>query len=565
MIDLLGAWLGGAQAATPSYPPDHDYWYGPRVGTTTAGVAVDEDTALTFSTVFACVNKLAKTLATLPAHVYEKLPDGNRREMVDNAVGQVWTRRFNEEVLALAGREALLVNILLWGNAYAECTFGNITGELGALRPLLSREVTPVRSRRTHKLEYEYRPRHEPDRMISAAKMLHIPGLSLNGIVGLSVIGYQREAVAMAMAATKHGTALFKNGAIPGTVLQQAADQPELGRDGQKQLVDDWNEQFMGQDNQYRTGFLADGITATFATGMPMKDAQFLESRQFQRVELCGIFDVPPTKIHDDTRSTYSNVEQQNMDWKSDSLIPHCVRLEQAVGAKFFGGTPLYLKHNLDGLVRGDFATRTTGYQKMVRVGWSVNDILRLEDRNGIGPEGDVRFVTKDLIPLEQAAREPEPPPIVRPALPRDNDGDDREAQQRRQQAFARLFREAAGRLVAKEVKAVGNAWRKHGKANDTEGFLAWADKFYADQLDYAWEAVLPIWQSHAEVAGHDAVSIDGYGMNAATEYADTSLQAIRKCVAESPERLLDELKDWSRTKADTLAGLWMDSITRGA
>ncbi|NQT41301.1 MAG: phage portal protein [Planctomycetes bacterium] len=548
-----------AMASTrASYPPDHDYWYTPRAGPTVAGVAVNEDSSLTYATVFACVNKLAKTLATLPARVYERRGD-QRIERPEHWLNEVWTVRFNEETLALAGREAILANLMLWGNGYAETLTTN-RGRPAGLIPLYSRYMHPVRSRETRKLEYEYRPQSDPDRMLTPAQVLHVPGLSLNGIVGFSVIGYQRTTVAMGMAATKHGASFYGNSAIPGVVLKRPVDAPELSEDAAREVLAKWNEDFMTPGKSYRTALLEEGTEAT-TIGMPLKDAQFLESRQFQRVEICGIFDVPPSKIHDDTRSTFSNVEQKNMDWRTDSLVPWCVRLEQAVGAKFLGGTPYYLKHNLEGLVRGDLAARSTYYQKMLRCGLSVNDWLRLEDRNGIGPAGDVRFVTKDLIPLEQAVKPPAPIPVARPFPPQRDDGDDDDDETARQRAtLVALATEASQRIVTKECKAVAAAAKRYdGKA---AAFGVWLDSFYGGQCQYAAAAWRPICAAASTLTGRHAGDIT---QTRAEQYAGTSLASLRELLATNPAYLSIELTQWQATKAATLAaGLVADLFDNG-
>lgn len=554
-----------AASGTASYPPDHDYWYTSRVPETAAGVSVDGDTALCFSTVFACVNKLAKTLATLPAHVYERV-GGRREPRPEHWLQQIWTRRFHPEVLALTGREALMANLLLWGNAYAECVFNRGGDELAALVPLYSRYMRVERATDDGPLRYVYNPPANRRRVLGPEQVLHVPGLSLNGIVGLSVIGYQRLAVGLGMAATQHGASFFSNGAIPGVVLERPAEAPDLDEEGGRRILRGWNDDFMGPGNHYRTALLEEGMKAT-AIGMPLKDAQFLESRQFQRVEICAIFDVPPSKIHDHQRSTWNNVEQMNLDWRTDSLVPWCVRLEQAVDARFLEGTALYLKHNLEGIVRGDMVARSTHYQKMIRCGMSINEWREKEDLDGIGPEGDVRFISKDLVPLEQAIEKPAPPPPALRAFPppgpdqSDEDEDEEGRQQenegaRQRTALMGLAAEASARIVTKEVKAVGNAVKRYldktsAQWAQPEAFGGWLDRFYAGQIGYAFEAWQPVCEAAAALQGTPAAETVARGR--AEGYAQTSLAAIREA-ARDPAYVMIELSRWGETKAATLA-----------
>ncbi len=542
-MPLIDSLLGNRNASAVSLPPWDDFWFNPRVQPTVSGVEVDEQTSLTFSTVFAITSKLAKTVATLPFHVMEPSGGSGSEVVEDHWLTRIWQSMFTDEVLAISGREAEMGSRILWGNSYNEIVWTSILQtEVQELIPLLAKWIEIKRDDVTGQLFYEYRAPGE-ERIIPADRMLHIPGLTFNGIVGLSVIGFQRETVGLGAAASRHAASFYGNGAIPGVVLERPDDASRLDPDGAKRIVDDWNAAY-SRGGTYKTALLEEGMRARIL-GMPLKDAQFLESRQFQRTEICSIFDVPPHKIQDLTRATFANIEESNIDWKTDSITPHCVRIELALNARFLRNSPLFVKHSLEGLVRGNTQARAEFYTSMIRVGVPVNVILAKEDLPGIGPDGDVSLVSQDLAPLSMV--------VSGETL---NSGGQEGFNVA--ESFAPMFLDAASRIVGKECKAVGNAWKKYAKLDDPEWFDKWVEEFYVEQKGFAQRCVEPLIESAAVMSrkvGDPEESIPDYrAMFFAMTYAGNSLAALRDCIAADPALVPDELAKWQTDKPGLLA-----------
>lgn len=404
---MIGATLLGPRddGGFATYPPDHDYWYSPRGAPTVSGVEVSEELAMTFSTVFACVNKLSKTLATLPVHVFLDLPDGRRQNMPKHPVRRMFNVRFNDEALATPTRWAMYVNLLLWGNAYFEVLRNQITGEPMAMRLLYSRYMTVERDKQTMRLVYRYREPGQPPVDLPPERVLHIAGLSYNGLVGLSTVGFARETFGLGIGTTEYRAAFLGNGAPTGMVLERPVDAPSLSGPAGENLVNDFDDRHRGSGKAFRTALLREGMTLK-TIGMPMKDAQFVEQVQLTDRQVYGIFDVQPPKVQDYTRATYDNLEQANMDWKTDSLIPWCVLTENAANATLLT-EPHYLKHNLDGLARGDIKSRYEAYSRGRQNGiLATNDCRRPEDLEPVDGGDDDFWQPRNMVTKAQLAEE---------------------------------------------------------------------------------------------------------------------------------------------------------------
>lgn len=443
-------------------------------GTTAGGVVVTEETAMTYATVWACVNKLSKTIATLPLHVKEHTGPRSTRNASEQKLDSLLRLKPNPEQIAVQFREAVMANLLLWGNAYV--LINEDVGGVKALWLLLSRYMT-VDRRQDGELAYDYREPGKPLAKYRADQILHIAGLGFDGLLGLSVIGYHRQTVGVGLGATTHVNSFLEHGAQTGMVIERPVEAGDLSPEGEANILDSFDTRHGGSTNAWRTALLREGMTLK-TVGMPLKDMEFVSLRRFQKGDIAAIFDVPLTKIHENERDIQSNVENKNIDWSTDSLLPWCVKLENAFDAKFFEGTDFFLKHNLAGIVRGDLMARYEAYAIGRQWGWlSVDDVRESEDMNPIeGEGGDTYLSPMNMVPADQVGEVPERTPRepVAPAKAADLHS-----------SFRRLALEAAQRCVTKEVKAVGNAWKKHAKAGTVEDFTEWAEKFYFGHKDF--------------------------------------------------------------------------------
>jgi HK97 family phage portal protein len=306
-------------------------------------------------------------------------------------------------------RETLMSHLLLWGNAYAQI-LRNGRGQPIALYPLLPNKMEVSRAA-NGELIYTYRRDSEESRInpnsgtvtLRRDEILHIPGLGFDGLIGYSPIAMAKNAIGMSLATEEYGASFFANGANPGGVLEH----PGVIKDIQR-VKDSWNSAYQGSGNAHRIAVLEEGMKFQ-AIGIPPEQAQFLETRKFQINEIARIFRIPPHMVGDLEKSSFSNIEQQSLEFVKYTLDPWVVRWEQSLQQSLLlpsEKNSIFIKFNVDGLLRGDYQSRMNGYAVGRQNGWlSANDIRELEDMNRIPAEegGDLYLVNGNMLPLSQA------------------------------------------------------------------------------------------------------------------------------------------------------------------
>ena len=269
----------------------------------------------------------------------------------------------NPEMTSFVFRETLMTHLLLWGNAYAQI-IRNGRGEVIALYPLMPSRMSVGRLT-SGALYYDYQtmPGEVPGDTglvrLSAAEVLHIPGLGFDGLVGYSPIAMAKNAIGMAQACEDYGASFFANGAAPGGVLGHPGTIKDPTR-----VRESWQATFGGAKNGNKIAVLEEGMKYT-PISMSPEQAQFLETRKFQMGEIARIFRVPPHMIGELDKSSFSNIEQQSLEFVKYTLDPWVIRFEQAITAKLLTEPErrsIYVKFNLEGLLRGDYASRMNGY-----------------------------------------------------------------------------------------------------------------------------------------------------------------------------------------------------------
>lgn len=361
-------------------------------GGSVSGVAVDEESAMRTSAVYACVKILAETVASLPLHLYKK--SGNKKvKAEEHPLFSCLYEMPNGETTSFNFREVMMTSLLLWGNAYARIIKdkqGHVK-ELWYLRP----DLMTVSRDTTKKLKYEYSDENSGTIKYKPDQIFHVKGLSYDGVKGLSPIGQMKEAIGLSLATESYGAAFFGNGARPGGVIEY----PGTLKDPEK-LRESWNKVFQGSKNSNKTAVLEAG--AKFHTiGLPPEESQFLQTRKFQINEICRIFRVPPHLVGDLEKATFSNIEHQSIEFVQHTIRPWLVRWEQEISRSQLSDedrTMYFARFNVDGLLRGDYASRMQGYATARQNGWmSANDIRELEEMNPI-PNGDVYLVNGNMV-----------------------------------------------------------------------------------------------------------------------------------------------------------------------
>lgn len=367
-----------------------------------SGIAVDEDSALKISVVYACVKVIAETIASLPLILLKELTNGDTEKARHHPLYSVLHISPNSEMTSFTFRELLMTNLLLWGNAYAFIQRDE-SNHVIELYPLKSKNMKVERDAETNEIKYIYTNNKGISKTYTKRQVLHIPAFSFDGIVGVSPITYAREAMGLALATEEFGARFFGNGARPGGVLEH----PGVVKDPEK-LRDSWNKVYQGTKNSHKVAVLEEGMKY-HEIGMSPEDSQFLQTRAFQINEICRIFRVPPHMIGDLSRSTFSNIEHQSIDFVVHTITPWITRLEQAINKTLLNDeekTIYYAKFNVNGLMRGDFNSRMSGYAIARQNGWmSANEIRALEDMNKIPNEqgGDLYLLNGNMISAIQA------------------------------------------------------------------------------------------------------------------------------------------------------------------
>jgi len=367
-------------------------------GGTTSGKVVNERTAMQTSAVYACVRILAESVAGLPLHVYERTANGSKSTKPSHPLYRLLHDEPNREMTSFVFRETLMSHLLLWGNAYAQIIRDG-RGFPIALYPLLPDRMAVDRNE-SGELVYTYQS-DKGQVKLRRENILHIPGLGFDGLIGYSPIAMAKNAVGLALATEDYGAAFFANGANPGGVLEHpGVIKPEQA----DRLRESWQSQFGGA-NAHKVAVLEEGLKF-HQMSIPPEQAQFLETRKFQINEIARIFRVPPHMVGDLEKSSFSNIEQQSLEFVKYTLDPWVVRWEQSLQQALIlpsEKATIFIKFNLDGLLRGDYQSRMQGYSTGIQNGFmSVNDVRGLEDMNLLTAEegGDLHFVNGNMVKL---------------------------------------------------------------------------------------------------------------------------------------------------------------------
>jgi HK97 family phage portal protein len=383
-------------------------------GRTDSGIRVSEMTALQVGTVFACVNIISDGMSSLPLHVYQRTKVGDRNSKtlaIDNPIYKLVNIEPNPEMASAVFLKVLMVHDLLWGNGYAELQRNN-AGQIVGMWPRNPARTRPIRLLKPLLLEGDILPAgtmlyetsdqlmdsssyvvdQNPEmmnvglkRLVLAENMLHVPGLSLDGRLGQSTVWLARQAFGLALATEKYGAKFFGNGARPSGILTL----PNKMEDKNIETVRrSWAEAH-GGENQFRVAVLEDGVKYTKIGATP-EEGQMLETRKYEREEICAIFGVPAHMVCAQEKGGKSNVEQSSIEFVLYCLHPWLNRYEQEMERKLFSDMgrsagKYFAKFDTRKLMYPDAAARSTFYAQGKQWGFlNTNMILELEDMEPI-------------------------------------------------------------------------------------------------------------------------------------------------------------------------------------
>lgn len=460
---------------TAGLSADNDFWYGVAGSGTKAGIQISEKTALKYLTVARCVMLISADLARLPLILYRKLPGGGKERMVDHPLYDILHDVPNSETNSFHWRESGNSHIELWGNHYSEIKRSNYTGDIEALVQIENPGSVQVRRNEKGIIEYKWRDKngsHTKNRK----DIFHIPGFGFNGVVGLSVLSMIRESIGLGMASDEFASRYFGQGMHLGGVMNIPHD-----------LGDDEKEYKKALRNEYAGLMKSHGILITqndetfTPLTMPLRDAQFLEGREFQKQEIAGFFGVPGHKVGIYQANTNrNNTETENQSYLDSCLIHRITRFETCISQQLLTKKErkagLFAEFNVAGLLRGDAQARAEYYNKIFQVGGiTPNEIRAKENMNPIDG-GDNPFVQLNLTPLDNAGKLPQ------------KEGKSQRAIEHRTGIIVRdriskqyypLFVRAAEKIVNLEANAIKNKVDKFRKQRSKSEMKKWLDEFY--------------------------------------------------------------------------------------
>jgi HK97 family phage portal protein len=388
---LSGTWRGGGNAFTSSLSSS----------SSEAGISVNQDTALNYTAFWACVRLLSETLASLPFKLYEQIEYRKKIPAVNHPLYRLLHDEPNPEMDSFSFIETLMYHLIASnGNCYSYIDWDEDRTVIKALWIMNPDKVTKGRDSQKN-IIYTYQF-EDGARDIPAYRVWHIPGFGFDGLVGYTPLTYARNLIGLGVAAERMGSKLFANGLTFGGFLQHPKT---MTAQAQKNWEDQLKANHEGVDKAHRLLILEEGMTYN-RNSIPPNDAQWLETRKFQNNQMAAFFRVKPHMIGDLERATFSNIEEQSLEFDIYTMRSWIVRWERSGNRQLLlpgEKGKLFTKFNADAILRGDLLSRYQAYSIGRNWGWlSANDVLDIEDLNSIGDQGDIYMAPANMIPADQ-------------------------------------------------------------------------------------------------------------------------------------------------------------------
>jgi HK97 family phage portal protein len=374
-------------------------WGGANVQTS-AGLGVSEDSALNIAAFWRGVQLLSGQIAALPLHLYKSGKNGAQERYDNSKLYKLLHDSPNPEMSAFSLKESMQSHLLTWGNAFAEIERNNI-GQPVALWLITPDRVVFYRDLEDKQLKYRVAP---SGRVIAAPDMLHIPGLGFDGLIGYSVIGRARQSLGLTVAAERYGSTFFGNGASFGGVLETPDDMDKPQRDDLRGEINTFHQ---GPDRAHRFLILWNGLKYS-KMAMAPEEAQFLQTRKTQVLEIARWLGVPPNKLYDpEGRMAGSGIEAQGIEYYTDTMLMWFEKWEQELNRKLIPSLEQnyqYFEFDFSGVMRADTQARFTAYNMGKQGGWlSSDDIRAFENMSPLeNGAGDFYLAPLNMIPADK-------------------------------------------------------------------------------------------------------------------------------------------------------------------
>jgi HK97 family phage portal protein len=375
------------------------------VPTAAAGVDVIPETAITLSVVWACVKILSESVGMLPLEIYKT--DGVKRERaIDHRLWSILRRQPNPEITALTWKQTVMTHLGLWGNSYSQIIRDGLGRPL-QLWPIHPQRVRVMRDSMSKRLYYTVAPMFGETGyvVLDMEDMLHIKGLAMNGLVGMSPVGAGREAIGLGLAEQEYGARFFSNGAQTSGVLEHPGQLSDKAYDRLKKSIED---QIRSLRDKHRMLILEEGLKWQ-QVSLPPEDAQFLGSREFNIRDIARFYRMPLYKLSENITSKSTSIEQMSIEFLSDTIMPWLTNIEEEITCKLLNKDEqeqFFPKFKVDAYLRGDTQTRYAAYHIARQDGWmSANEIRAEEHMNPI-EGGDQYLVPLNMVPADKAGEE---------------------------------------------------------------------------------------------------------------------------------------------------------------
>ncbi len=556
MLDLLLGSPGAlSRRSANEWTPINPGHRVPRMRTQ-AGTVVDADLALTYAAVWAATRLLAETTAGLPLNVYER--DGSDRHLAaDLPLYDLVHTQANEKIGSGVFREGRTMHQVNWGNGFAEIE-RNGNNDPIAMHPIHPSRLYPATADKKA-LGFAYDVRNNDGSLVSmrASEILHVPGtLSEDGIWGKGVIQHARESIGFGIATERHGSTYFGTGAQPKGVLTA----PHLSdREKRADFREEW-KLVHGSPDSNEIAILPVNSKFTPIT-ISNEDSQFLQTRKHNDIVIAQWYRVPPHMLGNLDKATFSNIEHQQLEFVIYSLFPWVKRWEEQANLKLLSREQrrtYFIEHNFEGLLRGDIKTRMDAYQTALQNGiLTINEVRRLENRNGIGPAGDQHYVQLNMTTAERMLQEPDAArisstqvavpgrigvsdvraliegPVASGAEPTTDD----------RSRVRPIMHETLSRMFRKEANAVRRAIGK-----TSIDFTAWLSEFHAKHRGTIAEALGPVVSAFPGAMLSEDISTP---QQIAALCAATSATVLNVAFnTDTPEQMANRLDAWDTDMA---------------
>ncbi|MGD9276350.1 MAG: phage portal protein [Candidatus Pacearchaeota archaeon] len=544
---------------------------------TFSGINITENKALKYSAILAASRILSEGIAGVPLFLYKYVGEGKEKAL-KHSLYSILHMRPNSEMTSFTFRELMMLHLIFWGNFYAEIK-RNKGMDITSLWPLLPWKMEVKRE--NGNLIYKYKLPDSKDKIIPKKNLLHIAGISFDGLVGKSLISLAREAIGLGMGLEEFGARFFGSGAQFGGFIEHPKT---LGSKAHENLRASLKEKYTGISNAHKIMILEEGMKYS-KNMIPLNDAQFLDSRKFQILEIARIFNISPHLLRDLDRATFNNIEEMGIEHVIYTLRPWCVRIEQSETIQLLDPADInqyFIEHELKGLLRGDIKTRYEAYNTARNGGWMNGDEIRaLENMNPMPDDLGKKYWTPlNMMESGSSMIPPQTPP------PQNQVSKSKVELRARRSAtlksriannYRGLFEETASRIIKLEktgiLKAAKSIFKKRNI--DILNFTEFLEEFYEKKYGEINKRSRPVIDTYGKVIFGAALEEIGAELDKAklekfmeeyTEafnkrYIATSKSRLNKTVADAAERELDlynevenKFKEWEQTRPQTVS-----------